>query len=474
MSLIFEQDRFRLQPQSFVMPKGGSKMEAAGAELVKELQRVGWDVPGIDVEFMTSGVGTRLSRHVHSVSGATERGPFRLVFGGAQLSKGNRRELTGLNEATVPPGLEIVLYEDKSPTVVHRYVGTDWVAEGRAFIDAPRVNSKLDGAPRLYVTYEGHSGVLKADDDMDREYSPEGDEPLFLDKEEVIDAVVAFVRDDLLSKLSELPTAPGFDDVTDEGDANLRRLAKVEPIPVPDDFPVLYAWIDQDDAFRIANKGRRAEPGEPDFVLAGNGWRLVALGGNPRRERLHDRAHDGFSYASADPSVRAGQVIHGTKDNSFPVEIKLRCLNDVYVVDNSRFEAYRNQAIERAISEGRDRLTNAEVDAAVLATALTMVPATEYAGGYGEPTYLIGRQVFADEARLMRGPIEVVSDGASFRTVITDAASGLEMQLYEDHRNFSDRVEKVARDAASVIGRSPGDYRFRVVPASEVGPSPAI
>lgn len=458
MPVIFEQDQFRMQAQFFAWPQKGSDIQTAGADLVNELSRVGWEVPGITVEFVTAGEGNHLLRRVYRISGSTEDGPFELCFTNEQARFGRFYVMTGLGRATVPPGIELELYDDHSPTVVHRYVGDDWKADGGAFIRNLKVNSKLNGLPRTYVTYKGHQIALEACTDLGREYGPAAGEPDYLIKDEMIDSVVSFIRNTLLPRLAAIPSAEGHDDVTDEGDANLRRLSKVEAIPAPTDFPTLYAWIKGDNAARLVSAREPDENREGSHVLTGSGYRLVPLGVKCDRDTLHPRANDGFDYASPDPTVRAGQVVHGLREDSFPVEIKLKSLNDVFVVDNAAFRIARDERVERALSQGRDRITDEELNEAIVATARTMVPATEYVGGYEEPTYLIGRQVFDDEARLMHGPVEIRKNGSGTSVVFADAETDLEMQLYPGrHGTFTryrEEAERFARDAALMFAQA--------------------
>jgi len=433
MPVTFDNEEHALKQQPFVWPRsgGGNILSDAGAALVKELSRVGWDVPGIDVKFWTSGKGKNVFRTVYSISGETPEGPFRISFNNPQESRGRYRALTGLGEATIPPGIEVRYYNDDTTVTAELYLGADWKRDGKAFIDASRVNSKLRGEPKTYLKYKGklHDRELKHDSDLGREYSPEGDEPRTLDAKGTVRMVADFIHGKLIPILGQMPTAPGADDIDEYGDANLRRLAAVERIEAPEGFPVLYAWAEINDAYRAMGRGASASDGSDDYVLSGSGARLVAFGDNPHRAKLHPRAHDGFTYAATDPAARAGQVVHGVRDESVPVEIRLKHLNEVYVVDNARYATVRNELGRKMETEGRDRFTNAEVALMVTAVAETMVPVTEYDGSFSEPTFLIGRELHADEARIMRGPLKVHVTEERVRTTVTDEESGVEVAL---------------------------------------------
>lgn len=266
-------------------------------------------------------------------------------------------------------------------------------------------------------------------------------------------ADVAFVTqaiEEVTSRLKGIDSALGHDDVTEKGDANLRRLCHVEPVNVPEGFPKLYAWAEPNDTWRLA--GRTEDAGTPrgDFGLSGNGWRLVSLGasGGP----LHS---NGYTYASTDPSVRAAQVIYTAKEECLPVEISLDRLNDVYVVDNAAFEHAREAVWAKAEAEKRERITDAELDACILETAKTIVPWAEYDGSFEKPTVLIGRQTFRNEVRLMRGPVNVGMDGDGVFATMTDTQTGLKMELTRSRHSgigACRHVTRVAEQAGRALG----------------------
>ena len=480
MPVKFKHDEFALHEPQFYWPESDENarypngMARAGALLVKELARVGWDVPNIDVEIDTYGAGENLIRTVRRISGVTEDGPFELRFNGPEGRIGRFNICKGLQEATIPPGIEIHFYDDRSGPTAYLYTGRRWKQDGAEFIRNLKVNSKLRGDKRLYLKYSGRGGcgVLRHDHDLNREYSPKRFEPSSLDSVEIARDVAKFV-DGLRASLARLPTAPGADDVTPQGDANMRRMARVEMIPAPEDFPPLYTWVERNDAYRI----RGGNPNEPEqrYGLSGNGWRLCNYG--VHADGLHPRAHDGFTYASADPAAeRAGQVVYGAKDESVPAVVRLKWLNDVFVVDNAKYDQVRKEVWRKAESEGRDRITDAEVNRCIAATGLTMVPVTEYAGGYEKPVYLIGRQTAIEEVRLVRGTItmSVDDDAKTTRVVVKDDESGTEFTLFERDQ-VGDRTSAWARREAEQAARLLTDRRIRdrLPPPSEPEPEAA-
>lgn len=436
MAIEFDHDRFALARATFYWPQTDEQefysnpIERTGGLLVKELARVGWDVQGIDVEIRTDGCGENVVRAVRTISGMTEAGPFELKFGSVQERRGRWAICPGLSEATIPPGIQLVYHNDRSGPVAYLYVGKDWKADGAAFIADWKVNSKQNGKPKTYIRYSGDGapGVMRFDDDLGREYSPSGSQPLTLDSELLAMKVCAFIEQDLMPKLAALPSKAGFDDVTSEGDANLRRLAEVEKIRAPEEFPILYAWVERNHAYRL----RDVDQADPDdrYGLTTDGPRLCTLSS---RYDVPEIARRGFSYASTDPRVRAGHCVHGARDDTSPVAIKLKYLNDVYVVDNAAFERAAEATAERARNEGRKRLTDAELDECIAATAKTIVPVDGYTGGFEQVTYVIGRQTDVDEVRLTRGIIEVAQSNGRTGVTLIDGETGHAFVLF--HRD---------------------------------------
>lgn len=452
MPVIFDHGKFALTSPEFRWPDTGrdrsysNPIERSAGVLVLELARVGWDAPGIDVEIRTHGQGENLFRCVRKISGVTEAGPFCLRFSTHQGRTGPFGIPTGLSEATIPPGIEIIYYGEGSGPTGYLYLGKDWKSEGAEWMNALKVNSKLYKKPKTYLRYSGRGnrGIMPHDNDLGREYSPTDSEPTSMDSDEVAAKVIKFV-DGLIAKLSQMPSAPGFDDVTHQGDANLRRLSAVEPIAAPADFPLLYAWLDHGDARRLEQIAE--EDSHNRYGLSGNGWRLCAYGSWVGE--LPDRACDGFSYASADPAVKAGHVVHRVwvSENHSPVVVKLKWLNDIFVVDNAAYDHAVKEMRTKIRVERRDRMTDAELDQCIAATARTLTPVTEYVGGFEKPIYLIGRQIQTDEARLAKGSVELSQTADKLTVVIRDKETGREFEAFS-RESIGDRSIAIAKRTA--------------------------
>ena len=85
----------------------------------------------------------------------------------------------------------------------------------------------------------------------------------------------------------------------------------------------------------------------------------------------------------------------GSIRDDFLVSIILKYANDVYVVDNALFDETRMSLFEQIAP--RDTLSDEELNLAYAERAKTLIPITEYKGGYKEPLVLICRELDFDE-----------------------------------------------------------------------------
>jgi len=486
MAIEFDNGLHGLEPQRFAWPKDmpfrsiehSSPFEDLGAELVRELARVGWEVPGIDLRFMTTGSGTKVVRSLYGVSGETPAGPFWLRFGNRQGEDGTRYGcLTGLSEACIPPGLSVTHWSDTGDMSATLYLTEDWARDGAALRGIPHVNPKLEGEPKRYLAYKAkrRASMFKHDDDLGREYSPEGSEPRHLSVAETVLVVREFVQS-LVDRLSAMPSAPGCEDITAHGDANLRRLAHVPRIPAPSRFPKLYAWADRNTVGRVNGWGD-VDPEEADFVLSGGGLRLCPLTGVDFGQ-IPPRATDGFVYATVDPDDHARHPERDSDPELLPVEIDLKWLNEVYVADGSAYRRTRDPIVEAGTAAGRDRFTPEEMRRIGGAVARTMVPVVDYEGGYAEPLYLIGRQLRSDEARVMRGPVELRVDTGRIEVRMTDTVSGRVSTLMSTDKViplYHGVASRIARDAAYYLNdRDPYYAEHGTMPDFPTPPHPGL
>lgn len=430
MPVKIDRDSFALVPAEFVMPAKAAypgpmaEVEQATGWLIDELRRVGWDVPGLTVEVRTTGRGKNVYRSVRSISGDTPDGPFEIGFGRSQGTRGSFNVCTLPDGVTIPPGISFQCYSDGSGSA-DLYIGKNWKTEGAAWMKSSRVNSKLNGNPKTYLKYSLRGGAFLHDNDLGREYDPNWREPKSLNLPKLTAEAATFI-DGLTESLRNLPSAPGHDDITVEGDANMRRMFALSPQPAPADFPVLYTWVKASEAGALYGFDR--ENPDDDYALPGKGSRLT--GGSTFDGRvMHPRAWAGFNYATTALNPKAGHRIYSAGDDSVPAEIRLKDLNEIYAVDYAAFDRRRDEVVKVVEAEGRDRMSNRELDSCQTAVAMTMVPASEYKGGFAQPVWCIGRQLDFDEARPLFGTTRIENTGSSVRAVLTDEVSGVEAVL---------------------------------------------
>ena len=177
-------------------------------ELVRELERLKFDVPGIEVKFKTLGPYL----YVEEIKSDDYRLWFCRVQG--RLSD----ELNDIAAVTtlVIPGKELNVYEGYSGPTLYVYVGEDWKRDRNWFMKSLKVNSKLRGEPRRYLKYKDSDEVDKRvryiygrgrfwrfigvakylihDNDLGREYDPVGDEPRFYRTEDIFNEFDCFFK----------------------------------------------------------------------------------------------------------------------------------------------------------------------------------------------------------------------------------------------------------------------------------------
>jgi hypothetical protein len=392
-------DRFRFENAVYSGPsEAWSKRERVGRSgiardvydfmdisnsIVKELQRVGWDVPFVNVEIDHYGSGKNVIRTCRKVSfdidtpdGAREV-EIRFGLGSGQKGGYNLGGSASSYEITRPDEYEVLsqasLYNDGSG---------DWAKNDKWKPVLPEIWRVLE-------------------------------------------------------QLKEIPSKPGHDVLHTEGDLNLRQLCQSEPKPVHENMPEkLYVWIKMDDLYYAYNDPYFDREGdyaaEKDYVLPGTDYRMVP------DSRLGDykiphAAWRGGNYASAvNEPVKRG-LEFSAEYEGLPIEITLKDLNDVYVYDYADYRRGRDEASRHAEETGEKDWKPGEFEAIKMMAMVTFVEASEYKGGYEEPIYMIARQLHKDEARGMKGPIHarIVDGGAE--AVMKDELTGEEVLLHEVH-----------------------------------------
>lgn len=382
MSVLTVKPQF-LYPHSRQFP-----FDEVAEKIVKALEKRNWKVPGVKVDFYVYGSGEAKYKKVYKIIGKD----FKMCFSRCQgrLSSGRWNDTAALQDVYIPrQGIEV--YDDESGPTYYMYVGKNWEVDREWFMNSIKVHSKLSGKPRRYLRYKGNaycrrSDKLVADNDLQREYLPEGDEPRELNLEDKFAEFTSWLQKFVLDYILKFP------------EVELEEVA-TELIPYTAPWSTVYGICNNEEEFRILQG--QADPAllQPDERHAQFGMmpRLVPLY-VPNRKRFPKVAYEGFIWCDTEENL--SWEIKNAASGNYLVTVKLKYANDVYVVDNAVYRDAREKAFE-AIAP-RDRLTNEELSDCEAARAATIIPITEYKGNYRQPFVLIARELDFDEIESIR------------------------------------------------------------------------
>lgn len=388
MSVLTVKPQF-LYPYSRQFP-----FDEVAERIVRAMEKRNWEVPGISVDFYTYGSGEAKYKMVNNIVGDD----FKLHFGRPQGQiSDNKNDIAALANVCIPKEI-LQVYEDESGPTYYLYVGNNWDGDRAWFMNSIKIHAKLNAEPRRYLNYRGNTYQTRAtelisDSDGNRDYSPEGDEPVRINLQQKFDEFTAWLEEHILNYILHFPEAD-----------SILPLPTVELVPYQGPWPTIFSVCNGRSA-EILAKGMvnpMDVPPKNRYACIGGGRRLVPLGviGVP------EIAKYGFTWCDVNQTITADSkrddILCDVYDScsSFLggkclVAIKLKYSNDVYVADNSKFDETRYQLFE-AIAP-RDRLSDEELDRAYVARGATIVPITEYKGGYKEPLVLISRELDFDE-----------------------------------------------------------------------------
>ena len=370
--------------------------DEVGEQIVRALEARAWKVPGFVVEFCSYGSGAQKLRYVSKIESdqsAIDLGHHDVMidFGRPQgLLPGGRWNNSAAIKEVRLPRRSLRVYKDESGPTYDVYVGDSWERDRSTWWSRP--NARLNNAPRLCVEYSGmrpHYGrasslVWNKDG---REYGPEREEPQSFLTHEVMEEIRAYLRDVVLPAIETYPVV----DVVDV-------YVEPPPIPMPVGVGPFFTYGEGRDARRI-ELGKKCidELQLADrYGMIGNGWRLAPFD-IKRGDDLPEVAFDGFLWCGTTPNVP------GERSSSFAdqlVKVTPKDARGVYVADHAAYEK-RRAAIAVSIKGQREHFTDAEVNDFIRARACTIVPITEYKGGYEDPIYLINRELSFDEVEVI-------------------------------------------------------------------------
>ena len=377
----------------FLYPKSRQfPFDEVAENIVRALEKRNWKVPGITVKFDTFGSGESKYQRVSKITGDN----FELWFCRVQGSISNKwNDTAALHRISIPKQI-LEVFDDESGPSYCLYVGNDWEADKEWFMNSIKVHSKLEKEPRRYLKYNGYGYEIRAkelvaDNDLGREYSPEGDEPVRINLEEKFNEFTNWLEENVLNYILSFP-----EEDTIQPPTPVEKLIHYEG-----PFGKIYSVCNRRDADRIL-KGME-DPNqlvpEDRHAYFGSGRRLV-----PWNVTCNDRfpkiAYKGFIWCDANPEFTEDNeptllwdVLNAMADScgNNLVVVKLKYANQVYVADNAKYTETRNQLFE-AIAP-RDILTDEELGNALAARGATIIPITEYKGDYKDPIVLINREL---------------------------------------------------------------------------------
>jgi len=389
MSVLTTTPKF-LYPHSRQFP-----FDEVAEKIVRAIEKRNWRVPGITVEFDSYGSGEAKYQLVRCIKGDN----FKLYFSRYQ---GNLNkcwnDAAAICSICIPKQI-IEVYSDESGPTYYLYVGNKWETDKEWFMNSTKVHSKLNKEPRRYLQYKGNYGCnqrateLVADDDLDREYSPEGNEPVRMNLEEKFGEFTAWLEKFVLEYILSFK----------EEDIIEPPIPAEELIHYKGSWATIYSICDWREAERIKKGQENPNELSPEerHAYIGSGHRLVPLDVK-RNGRFPKIAYEGFIWCAVNQNAEFVNEIKSmcySFSEKYIVAIKLKYANQVYVVDNSKFEEKRQQLFKDIAP--RERLTDEELYDVYAARGATIVPITEYKGDYKEPIVLINRELDFNEIEVL-------------------------------------------------------------------------
>jgi hypothetical protein len=406
--------------------------------IVRELEIRNWQVPGITVKFEHYGTGDQKFRHVSRVMGKD----FKLWFCRKQrtMPGGQYNDIAAINEIVIPRKELHVYNSEDGPTYI-TYVGNNWERDRNQFINGLKVNSKLNDQPRTYLRYKGqchcissvrglfnnlphtHPGrrspLLVHDNDLGREYEPQpgkwnwrkkmrqpGD-PVSFSTEKVFLEFKEYLEKVLLAQIIAHPISTEKVDVFG---------ITAVPFPQSGIQGEIFCFADSKAAERIKEGKRDPKELQPSdrYGLKGGGYRLVPYG--VRNDgTIPDIAYEGFLWCGIAPTLVDVPIedlevpghYRWPDCEQYVIRLRPNRANDIYIADHAPYEKRRKE-LSDAITDGRKEFTDPEVDDFKRARGRTIIPITEYKGGFEQPVILIDRELGFDE-------VEIIGDRHSGR-----------------------------------------------------------
>ncbi len=428
--------------------------DKACEQIVRELEKRDWRVPGMTVEFFENGHGDEKYRYLSKVSGDD----FVLRFGRRQGRFGQHwSDSAAINDILIPKW-DVSVYEDWSMSVT-AYDGDDWQADKERFMatskyvrydEKPPLRRKYENACDCSGTLEWHwhegppSLVASKDHPvLGRNIDLAVGGPYVCRLQDLFGHIARWLEDNVLSRVLAEPATTARTDY----------FAR-EMVPFPDSVGPLYRFADYKDARRIVT-GRQnpgdLEPGDRYGSTGSSRTVTVDDSGTATEDEPWARGWHGIGIVTATTDARTLEVpghIRWT-DHDYVVRVTPKWANGISVADNAAYERRRNELFEEI--KPRNRLSDAELREAEDAREATIVPIAEYDGSFEQPVAFISRELGFDEVELVRGPwpecayVSVINDRDDDAKLLLDLVVTTNLA---SRANYRDKAAKQEHDAA--------------------------
>ena len=255
----------------------------------------------------------------------------------------------------------------------------------------------------LRHTHQGRrSSLLVHTNDLGREYDAEDREPKILRTSEVMEEFRDWLKVNVLDYILTFTEQEPLPDTT----------PALTPFPT-DKVGSIFTYCEYRDAERILTGQRDLDslPASERYGMIGSGYRLVSL--DVRNDgTLSEKAYDGFMWCAI------GEVSSKSKLEKLPKEIGRfyrwddrhrnvirvtpKFAEGVYFADMGPAERYRADIFKK--NRKQRELTNEQYAEYLRMPGRTIVPVSEYAGGYEKPVVLVNRELDFDEVEVVLGP----------------------------------------------------------------------
>ena len=393
MSIFDVKPKF-LYPHSRQFP-----FDSIASDIITELKKRNWKVPGIVVKFDSYGSGEAKYKKVRYISGQD----FKLTFSRKQEMLDSRWSDTAALCSVHIPRECLEVFEDESGPKYYLYVGGKWQEHKNWFMNSIKIHAKLNKEPRRYLMYLGNhteengvrSSMLINTTDCDCEYAAIDNEPQSISLDETFERIIGWLKANVLDNILKSP------------ESTLVEETYEKLVPYNGPWERIFSICPSSDLNRIRKGIENPKQLLPEdrYASFGSFPRLVPLWVKAKTN-LPKIARDEFCWCDTNQCITNENgkqeisqcIISGMVFDtqcSRLVSIKLKYANNVYVIDDAKFDE-THQKLSKEIKP-RIRLTSDDLGKAYAARAATIVPINEYKGGYQNPIVLIGRELDFDE-----------------------------------------------------------------------------